>query len=102
MAEAVNMWKRDSRGDYFERGIGEKKDASINLADYWPNTETLTSVNAVWSAPAGVTIAGNVTNGLIAKAYFLGVTAGEYDCSLIATSDSGNYIEPIPFKVIVK
>ena len=101
MADAVKLWKGDSVGPYVELLVGQKKDISVNLADYWPG-EALDAGGAVWAAPAGVTISGNVVNALTAKCYVLGVTVGEYDCSVIATSVSGNYIEPFRFRVIVR
>lgn len=102
MAETVKLWKSDARGRFIELALGQKKDVSVDLTDYWPNTEALSSGNAVWTVPAGLTLNGNAVAGLIAKAYVKGDTAGEYDCKLVATSDSGNYIEPFSFRVVVK
>lgn len=101
MAEAIKLWKFDSRGPYVELALGQKKDIAVNLTDYWPGTETLISAGAVWTVPTGITLSGNSVTGLIAKAFVKGDTAGEYACSLGATSVSGNYIEPFRFQIVV-
>ena len=101
MADAVKLWKVDAEGPYLELLLGQKKDISLDLVDYWPG-EALNAGGAVWAAPVGVTISGNVVNALTAKCYVRGDAAGEYACSLIATSVSGNYIEPFRFRVIVR
>ena len=100
--DAVKLWNADAVGPYIDLKVAQKKDISVNFTDYWPAGETLPTGTAVWSAPTGVTFSGNVVDGLIAKVYVRGDIAGEYNCSLVATSASGNYVEPFNFRVIAK
>lgn len=100
MAEVNKLWKSDARGPYLELVVGQKKDISINWADYLPAGETLNA--PVWTGTVGVTLSNPAINDKTIKIYALGVAAGEHDCSVLMTVVSGNYIEPFAFKVIVK
>lgn len=101
MAETIKFWKSDSKGLYADMKLGQKKDISIDFTDFLPAGQTIANGNAVWTFPTGLTMTGNVVNSLICKCFERAVTAGEYACNLTITTDSGEYIEPVPFRINV-
>lgn len=100
MADATKLWKYDGDMPYIDMRVGQKKEIGVNLTDFWPNTETLNA--PVWSGPAEITFSAGGVAGLEAKRSILASAIGEFDCQVLCTSASGAWIEPIPFKVIVK
>jgi len=100
MADATKLWKQDSDGPYIDMRVGQKKEIGVNLADFWPNTETLAT--ATWSGPAEITFSAGGIAGLQAKRSILATAVGEHACLVVCSSGSGGWVEPIPFKVIVK
>lgn len=100
MPEAIKLWKSDSDGAFIELVVGQKKNLSIDLTDYWPGTETLNA--PTWTGTAGVTFSGGGVDALVAQKYVQGVAVGEHACSVLLASASGNYAEPFAFRVIVR
>ncbi len=98
MAEPKIAWKSDSRGYYLEMLVGERRDWSINWAEYLPAADPITS--AVWGGPAGVTITNETVAGKVTQAYLRPTAAGDHQ--MVLTVVCGLEEKILPFYLAAK